>query len=161
WLELARMCRDGEVPENTKMLVLEQTQLLLSAFAKYPDFSWKVAGDLVSIQKDVSVRNRFIGSLTGVYENANRPDLSCDGRLKWTDLLGEGKQWAGAATGLSNTIKKFPNEGRYIPRMLDKLKDVCKEFPGGKDYLGKTYLELMRKIEPRRGDEVTKYFIQL
>jgi hypothetical protein len=161
WLELARMCRDGEVPENTKSLVLEQTQLLLSAFAKYPDFSWKVAGDLVSIQKDVGVRNRFVGSLATLYETANRPDLTCEARLKWADLLGEAKQWAAAATGLSTTIKKFPNEGRYIPRMLDKLKDVCKEFGGGKEYLAKTYLELVRKVDPKRGDEVTRYFVQL
>lgn len=161
WLELARMCRDGEVADNAKSLVLEQMQLLLSAFAKYPDFSWKVAGDLVSIQKDVTIRNRFIGSLAAVYENANRPDLSCEARLKWADLLAEGKHWGPAATGLATTIKKFPNEGRYVPRMLDKLKEVCKEFPAGKDYLGKTYLELMRKVDPKRGNEVTKYFVQL
>ena len=161
WLELARMCRDGEVPADSRGTIVEETQLLLSAFAKYPDFTWRVAGDLVSIQKEASVRNRFIGSLANVYETANRPDLSCEARLKWADMLGEGKQWAAAATGLSNTIKKFPNEGRYIPRLLDKLKDVCKEFPGGKEYLAKTYLELMHKVEPRRGDEVTKYFVKL
>jgi hypothetical protein len=161
WLELARMCRDGEVDDKARSLVLEQMQLLLSAFAKYPDFSWKVAGDLVSIQKDVTVRNRFIGSLAAVYENANRPDLSCEARLRWADLLAEGKHWGPAAIGLSTAIKKFPNEGRYVPRMLDKLKEVCKQFPAGKDYLGKTYLELMRKVDPKRGNEVTKYFVQL
>jgi hypothetical protein len=161
WLELARMCRDGEVPADSKGTIVEETQLLLTAFAKYPDFSWKVAGDLVSIQKEASVRNRFIGALAEVYEKANRPDLSCEARLKWADLLGEHKQWASAASGLSNTIKKFPNEGRYIPRMLDKLKAVCKEFPGGKEYLAKTYLELMHKVEPHRGTEVTRYFTQL
>ena len=63
--------------------------------------------------------------------------------------------------GLAATIKKFPNEGRYVPRMLDKLKDVCKEFSGGKEYLARTYLELMRKVDPKRGDEVTKYFVKL
>ena len=62
WLELARMCRDGEVPDNASSLVLEQAQLLLSAFAKYPDFTWKVAGDLIAIQKDLSIRNRFVAA---------------------------------------------------------------------------------------------------
>ena len=161
WLEMARMCRDGEVTADAKSLVLEQTQLLLSAFAKYPDFSWKVAGDLVSLQKDAAVRNRFIGSLANVYENAKRPDLACEARLKWSDLMGEHKQWSAAAIGLGTAIKKFPNEGRYIPRMLDKLKAVCKEYPGGKDYLGKTYLELIKTVDPKRGDEVTQYFIKL
>jgi hypothetical protein len=161
WLELARMSKAGDVPADSVGLVLEQMQLLLSAYAKYPDFSWKVAGDLVSLQKDPSTRNRFVGSLATLYENANRPDLSCEARLKWADMLAENKQWAVAATGLSGTIKKFPNEGRYIPRLLDKLKEICKEYTGGKDYLAKTYLELIRKVEPRRGNEVTKYFEQL
>lgn len=161
WLEMARMCRDGEVTPDAKPLVLEQTQLLLSAFARYPDFSWKVAGDLMSLQKDVSVRNRFIGTLAGVYENAKRPDLSCEARLKWADMMGEAKQWSAAAIGLGNTIKKFPNEGRYVPRMLDKLKAVCKEYPGGKDYLARTYVELIKSVDPKRGDEVTQYFLKL
>jgi hypothetical protein len=161
WLEMARMCRDGEVTADARPLVLEQTQLLLSAFAKYPDFSWKVAGDLASLQKDAAVRNRFIGGLATVYENARRPDLTCEARLKWVDLLGENKQWGTAATGLGNTIKKFPNEGRYVPRMLDRLKAVCKEYPGGKDYLAKTYVELIRTVDPKRGNEVTEYFVKL
>ena len=161
WLEMARMCRDGEVTADAKPLVLEQTQLLLSAFAKYPDFSWKVAGDLVSLQKDAAVRNRFIGNLATVYENARRPDLSCEARLKWADLMGANKQWSAAATGLGNTIKKFPNEGRYVPRMLDKLKAVCKEYPGGREYLGKAYLELIKSVDPKRGNEVTEYFARL
>lgn len=161
WLELARMARAGEVTPDAKSLVLEQTQLLLSGFARYPDFSWKVATDLMVLQKDPIIRNRFIHSLANVYENAQRPDLSCEARLKWVDLLGEAKQWSTAASGLAATIKKFPNEGRYVPRMLDRLKEVCGQYPGGKDYLAKTYVELIRKVDPKRGNEVTKYFIQL
>jgi hypothetical protein len=86
------MCRDGEVSADAKSLVLEQTQFMRSAFAKYPDFSWKVAGDLVSLQKDATIRNRFIGSLAALHEAGNRPDLTCEARLKWVDLLGEGKR---------------------------------------------------------------------
>jgi hypothetical protein len=161
WLELARMCRDGEVAGDSAGRVLDQTKLLLSAFKNYPDFSWRVAGDLVTIMKEPVDRTNFIGSLATLYETGNRPDLSCEARLKWADMMGEGKRWSPAATGLGNTIKKFPNEGRYIPRMLDKLRDVCKEYPGGKSYMASTYLELIRKVDPKRGNEVTKYFIQL
>src|SRR5438067_3478123 len=90
WLELARMARDGEVPDpGTRGLVLEQTERLLSGFAKYPDFSWKVAGDLLTLQKDPATRNRFYHQLAGLYENANRPDLSCEARLKWADFVAE------------------------------------------------------------------------
>jgi hypothetical protein len=160
WLELARMARSDEVGADMKSFVLEQTERLLTAFAQYPDFTWKVAGDLLTLQKDKLIRNRFYERLVLVYEAANRPDLSCEARLKWAEFLGEEKKWALAATGLAQSIKKFPDEGRYVPRMLDKLTAACGEFSGGKEYLSKTYLELLRKMNPRRGDEVTKYFIK-
>jgi len=160
WLELARMARDGEIPADNKALVLEQADWLLRAFAQYPDFTWKVAGDLLTLQKITLNRNQFYEKLVVLYEAANRPDLSCEARMKWAEFLGEEKKWGLAATGLSFSIKKFPDEGRYVPRMLEKLKEVCGEFNGGKEYLGKTYLELLRKVNPKRGNEVTKYFIK-
>ena len=110
---------------------------------------------------DPAARNRFYYLLADMYEKANRPDLSAEARLKWADFAVEGKQYAAAATGLAQTIKKFPDEGRYVPRLLTKLKEVCGQFGGGKEYLSKTYLELLRKVNPKRGTEVTKYFTQL
>jgi hypothetical protein len=160
WLELARMAREDEVGADMKMLVLEQIERLLTAFVQFPDFTWKVAGDLLTLQKDPIVRNRFYERFAVLYETANRPDLTCEARLKWADLLGEDKKWTSAATGLSQTIKKFPDEGRYVPKMLDKLKEDCDQFNGGKEYLSKTYLELLRKVNPKRGNEITKYFIK-
>jgi hypothetical protein len=158
WLELARMARDGEATGANKTAVLEQAEHLLTVFAKYPDFSWKVAGDLLTVQKDTLTRNRFYERLAVVYETAERPDLACEARLKWADFLAEEKKHTIAATGLAQTIKKFPNEGRYVPKMMDKLKDHCGQFSSGKEYLGKTYLELLHKMNPKRGSEVTKYF---
>ena len=160
WLELARMAKNDEVGADMKSFVLEQTERLLTAFAQYPDFSWKVAGDLLTLQKDKLIRNRFYERLAILYETANRPDLTCEARLKWSDFLGEEKKWTLSATGLSQTIKKFPDEGRYVPKMLDKLKEDCDQFNGGKEYLSKTYLELLRKMNPKRGTEVTKYFVK-
>jgi hypothetical protein len=161
WLELARIASNGEVNADTKSLILEQCNRLLTGFAKYPDFSWKVAGDLLTLQKDALIRNRFYNDLAMLYEKAERPDLTCEARLKWADFLAEAKQYSGAATGLATAVKKFPDEGRYVPRMMTKLKDVCGQFGGGKEYLSKTYLELMRKINPKRGNEITKYFQEI
>ena len=164
WLELARMATAGEATGDNKTAVLEQADRLLTTFAQYPDFSWKVAGDLLSVQSDKLNRNRFYERLAVVYETAKRPDLACEARLKWADFLGEEKKYALAATGLSQTIKKFPDEGRYVPKMMDKLKESCGQFNNGKEgkeYLGKTYLELMRTMNPKRGNEITKYFIKM
>jgi hypothetical protein len=161
WLELARLARDGEATGENKTAVLEQAGRLLTVFAQYPDFSWKVVGDLESVQSDKQTRNEFYHRLIAVYEAAKRPDLASDARLKWADFLGEEKKYAAAATGLAQTIKKFPDEGRYVPKMMDKLKEDCGRFSSGKEYLGKTYLELLRTMNPRRGNEVTKYFLKM
>lgn len=161
WIELTRIAGDPDLPQDAKTLVLDQAPLLLRAFKDYPDFSWKVGGDLIAPQKDHAIRNRFHGQLCDLYEAAGRPDLACEARLKWADLLAEDKHWIPAAVGLMQTIKKFPDEGRYVPSMLKKLTDVCGEFSSGKEHLGKTYLELMRKVDPKRGNEVTKYFTQV
>src|SRR5262249_17298224 len=128
WLELARMARDGEATGDNKTAILEQADRLLTVFAQYPDFSWKVGGDLISGQKDTLNRNRFYERLAVLYETAKRPDLACEARLKWADFLAEEKKHTIAATGLAQTIKKFPDEGRYVPKMMDKLKEHCGQF---------------------------------
>lgn len=158
WLELARMAKDGETTAENKVAILDQANRLVTVFAKYPDFSWKVAPDLLAVQPDKVSRNHFYEQLVVLYEKANRPDLASQARLRWAAFLGEEKKWALAATGLAQTIKKFPNEGRYVPKLVDELKKVCGEFAAGRDYLAKTYLELIRAMNPRRGDEVTQYF---
>jgi hypothetical protein len=161
WLELARMARQGEIPAESKSFVLEQADWLVRGFAQYPDFTWRVAGDLLTLQKDTVNRNKFYERLIIVYETANRPDLACEARLKWAEFLGEEKKWSLAAVGLKQTILKFPDEGRYVPKMMDKLKEACGQFTTGKDYLAKTYVELIKKMTPKRGTEVTKYFTKM
>jgi hypothetical protein len=158
WLELARMAKDGETTAENKKAILDQANRLVTVFAKYPDFSWKVAPDLLAVQPDKLSRNRFYEQLVVLYERAERPDLASQARLKWAEFLGEEKKWVLAAQGLTQTIKKFPNEGRYVPKMVDELKKVCGEFNGGKNHLAKTYVELIKLMTPNRGDEVTKYF---
>ena len=161
WLELARMARDSEATGDNKTAILEQADRLLTVFVQYPDFSWKVGGDLITVQKDTLNRNRFYERLAVLYETAKRPDLACEARLKWADFLAEEKKHTIAATGLAQTIKKFPDEGRYVPKMMDKLKEHCGQFSSGKEYLGKTYLELLRTMNPKRGTDITKYFIKI
>jgi hypothetical protein len=158
WLELARMAKDGETTPENKKAILEQANRLVKVFEKYPDFSWKVAPDLLVVQPDKASRNEFYNNLVKLYEKAERPDLASQARLRWTELMVEDKQYTAAAYGLAQTIKKFPNEGRYVPKMVDELKKVCGEFSSGKSYLAKTYLELIRTMRANRGNEVTKYF---
>jgi hypothetical protein len=152
------MAKDGETTTENKKAILDQANRLVTVFAKYPDFSWKVAPDLLAVQPDKLSRNRFYEQLVVLYERAERPDLASQARLKWAEFLGEEKKWVLAAQGLTQTIKKFPNEGRYVPKMVNELKKVCGEFNGGKHHLAKTYVDLIRLMTPNRGDEITQYF---
>lgn len=161
WHELARQVRAGELEPKLKEVVLGHMQTMLKTFAKYPDFTWKVGNDLIQIQTDKAARDRFFEQLVTLYETARRPDLACEARLKWADFQAEEKKWTVAAKGLSVTIQKFPEEGRYIPKLVNKLKEVCDEFKGGTDFLGKQYEELLKKIPPKRGDAVSKFFVQM
>ena len=69
--------------------------------------------------------------LVHAFEAAGRPDLACQARLKWAEYPFEQKQWLPAAKGLSQTINKFPDEGRYVPQMMTKLQEACGQFKGG------------------------------
>ncbi|HLW68392.1 MAG TPA: hypothetical protein VKS79_23950 [Gemmataceae bacterium] len=161
WLELVGLVRTGELSAESKSLVLTHLESLLKSYEAYPDFTWKIAPDLAQINPDKAARNKILERLATRYETAGRPDLACQARLLWSELPCEQKQWKTAATGLSKTIDKFATEGRYVPKMMDKLQEVCAKYKGGIEFLAKFYLETLAKIPGRRGDEPNKYCIAM
>jgi hypothetical protein len=161
YLELARKVKEGDVSTELKQVVLSLNNNMLRTFAKYPDFTWKVANDLIAIQNSPPARNFFYEQLVTLYEKNGRPDLACEARIKWAELLVEGKQYIAAAKGLNQTIQKFPAEGRYVPKMMEKLKEICGQFKTGNDYLSQSYQDLLKKIPPTRGDEISKYCLKM
>jgi hypothetical protein len=161
WLELARQVKEGELDAAVKPAVLGHVESMLKTFAKYPDFTWKVAQDLMKIQPNRTAQVQFFERLVTLYENAGRPDLACEARLKWADFQAEDEKWAAAARGLAVTVQKFPAEGRYVPKLVDKLRDVSGKFKGGTDYMATQYVELLKKIPPARGRELNKFYVQM
>jgi hypothetical protein len=161
WTELARQVKDGEIDAKLKEVVLRHVEQMLKTFEKYPDFTWKIANDLILIQSDKFFRNQFYERLTALYEKGGRPDLACEARLKLAEFQGEEEKWMVAAKGLATTIQKFPAEGRYVPKLVTKLQEVCDNYKGGPEFLGQQYLELLKKVPPKRGDEPSKYAIQM
>jgi hypothetical protein len=96
-----------------------------------------------------------------MYEAAERPDLSCEARLKLSDyLLKEGRSTE-VIEGLAFTIKKFPDEGRYVPRLLDKLEKVCEGVKGSDEVLLQFYLEFIPQIPQTRGKEPSPYCMRM
>jgi hypothetical protein len=161
WLELVDQVKEGELTAEDRQFVIASLDGLLKSYAKYPDFTWRVAPQLAAAYQGAAARNAVYDRLVHAYETAGRPDLACQARLKWAEYPFEQKQWLTAAKGLRQTIDRFPAEGRYVPQMMTKLQEACGRFNGGTDYLGKFYLDVLVRIPPKRGDEPSKYLISM
>jgi hypothetical protein len=159
WLELAAMHKDGKLtdaPEATRLA--EKT---LTTFAKFPDFSQQLVGDLLTPQKDKAVRTRVYEKMVAGYEALGRPDLACETRLELVGYQVEAGDHKKAFDGLTGTVRRFPAEGRYVPKMTAKMEEVARNLKNGPDLAAKFYLETLPRVPPRRGAEVSDYCVRL
>ena len=159
WLELTALHKEGKLTDP-----VEATRLVdrvLVTFAKFPDFSWKLVDDLLTPQKDKVYRTRTFEKMVAAYENLGRPDLGCEARMKLVEYQVEAKDFRKAFDGLAFTVRKFPEEGRYVPRMVTRMQEVAKDIKGGDSLMARFYLELLPRVPPRRGDEVSTYCVKL
>jgi hypothetical protein len=96
-----------------------------------------------------------------MYIAAQRPDLACEARLKLTDLFIADEQQKAAIDGLASTIYAFVDEGRYVPRMLDRLEQICKDVEGSTLALLAFYNTFLPKIPQTRGSRPSDYCIKM
>ncbi len=113
WVELAALHHDGKLTDAVEATRLVDKALI--TFAKFPDFSWQVVDDLLTPQKDKVYRTRTFEKMAAAYENLGRPDLACEARMKLVEYQTDAKDHKKAFDGLANTVRKFPDEGRYVP----------------------------------------------
>lgn len=159
WLELAAMARDGRLtnPDTANTLAVKA----FDAFARHPDFSWQLLPDLMKPVANKTTRTKLYERAVVAYETLGRPDLACEARLTLAGLQEDGQEYKKAADGLAQTIRKFPDEGRYVPKMMTELAGLCGRFDGGTDLLAKFYLDLLPKVPKTRGTEVSDYCLKL
>ncbi|MCE9566751.1 MAG: hypothetical protein K8U57_32500 [Planctomycetes bacterium] len=159
WLELASLYKEGKLTsaQDATLLVTKA----INTFAKFPDFSWKLVDDLLTPQKDKSARSGVFVKMVASYELLGRPDLACQGRLKLVEYLIDAKDFKPAFDGLAYTVRKFPDEGRYIPKMITRMQEVSKDIKGGDGLMAKFFLEILPKVPARRGDAVSEYCVKL
>lgn len=159
WKELAEVGKDGTTFEPYEATALANKAF--STFANFPDFSWQLFDPLLTAQKDKAQRSSVYEKAVLKYEALGRPDLACECRLKWAEYLVDAKDYKKAAEGLAQTISKFPSEGRYVPKVLDKLADVCGQYKDGTKKLAKFYLDFLPLVPTKRGDEVAEYGVKV
>ena len=81
--------------------------------------------------------------------------------MKLTDLYIADEQQKAAIDGLASTIYAFAEEGRYVPRMLDRLEALCQNVEGSTPALLAFYNTFLPKIPQMRGSSPSKYCITM
>jgi hypothetical protein len=159
WIELAALYRDAKLTdaEDAK----RQVDRAVAVFAKFPDFSWKLVPDLLTPISSKEFRTKTFEKVVGFYEIMGRPDLACEARLKLVEYQVEAKDPKKAFNGLAFTISRFPDEGRYVPKMMTKMHELAKEVKGGNDLMCKFYIDILGKVPAKRGNDVSKYCVTL
>jgi hypothetical protein len=66
-----------------------------------------------------------------------------------------------AMQGLALTVKKFPGEGRYVPKLLDKLEQLCGEVKDAEQHLIQFYVEVLPLVPKKRGNEPSPFAIKM
>ncbi|HYW78557.1 MAG TPA: hypothetical protein VE890_03235, partial [Thermoguttaceae bacterium] len=161
WRALAAMSRDGVVTKQHNPAMKSILDGMYRTFAQFPDFTWEIFDDLVAYQDVPKMREQLFGQLVAMYEQAGRPDLACEARLKYTEYLMADQRYKQAVEGLQITILRFPEEGRYVPRMLDRVEEICRQSEQVGRQLLDLYRTLLPKIPRKRGDRPSSYCIEM
>lgn len=161
WKQVALLAREGRIGTDSNRQMTAMFDKLFRTFANFPDFTWVVFDDLVQYQKNAKQRNKYFERLVQMYEVAGRPDLACEARLRLCDYLLEENQTKEVIDGLAFTIKKFPEEGRYVPKLLDKLEKVCAGVKGADQQVLRFYQEFIPMIPPKRGNDPSPYCMRM
>jgi hypothetical protein len=161
WKSLAAMASDEVVKEKHRKQMTGILNQLFSTFANFPDFTWTIFDDLIAYEERLKERIKLYERLVLLYQVAKRPDLACEARLRLTDLLAEDGRQLEAVEGLAATIYVFADEGRYVPRMLDRIEEICGNVEGATPHLLRFYTSFLPKIPQMRGDRPSKYCIEM
>ncbi|MEE8451840.1 MAG: cadherin repeat domain-containing protein [Thermoguttaceae bacterium] len=161
WIALAAMSRGGVLTKQHSLAMKSILDGMYRTFAQFPDFTWQIFDDLVAFQDVPKLREQLFGQLVAMYEQAGRPDLACEARLKYTEYLVADQQYKRAVEGLQMTILRFPEEGRYVPRMLDRVEEICRKSEAAGEQLLDLYRALLPKIPRLRGDRPSNYCIEM
>ena len=161
WTALAGMASNEVVREKHRKQMTGILTQLFSTFANFPDFTWTIFDDLIAYEGGLKERIKLYERLVLSYQMAKRPDLACEARLRLTDLIVEDGREIEAVDGLAATIYLFADEGRYVPRMLDRIEQICQNVEGATPHLLRFYGSFLPKIPQMRGDRPSKYCMEM
>lgn len=160
WREAARLARGPTLDKRGRTELLAVLNQLFSTFAPFPDFTLEIFPTLVEFEPEDKTRIQHYYKLLDMYAAANRPDLSFAALHYLSDLLVQNERQVEAIQALAAAIKKYANQGNYVPKMLDHLEKLC-ETPEHKAALIGFYGEFLPLVPTKRGDESSKYCMRM
>ncbi|MEQ8835315.1 MAG: hypothetical protein RID07_00765, partial [Lacipirellulaceae bacterium] len=161
WRAMAAMSAGGTIDEKNKKLMRKQLDVLFRTFANVPDFTWEVFEDFIAYEQDPKRRIKAYDQLTAVYVSADRPDLASLARLKQAELFVEIDEPIEAAKSLAATTAAVAKDGRYAPKMLKRMREIAEPIERGPEFIDSFWPRYLAAIPPRRGSELSKYFVKM
>jgi len=161
WSEVANLSGSDEVRKTHKKLMARTLDNLFRTFGNYPDFTWKVFDDLIAYEQELPAKTLLYERLVLLYESAGRPDLACEARLKLADYQVEMGKTVDAVNGLAFTVRKFPDEGRYVPQLIDKMELICAGVPEAAQLILPFYTSILPLIPKARGSRPSEFCIEM
>lgn len=161
WQAVAQLARSEPGLSDLKPRMDGLRDRCLKTFTNCPDFVCQIVDDLLAYEPELSRRLPAYDRLLQLWASTGRPDLTCRLRLQLTNQLVADKQYQAALGGLAQTVKKFPDEGRYIPQLLDKYEAVAKQVDDGSAKVLKLYQELMPLIPRRRQNQTSQFYLEM
>ena len=142
--------------KSNRSKMLKKITGMFRTFEKFPDFTWKIFDSFIEFESDPKKRNNLYGQLLAHYISFERPDLACEARLRLTDHLIDDGNLAEAVEGLAATIVALPGEGRYVPKMLDRIDAICATDQSLDSQRVEFYAKFLSVLPPHNGSP-TKY----
>lgn len=162
WRVIAIMARQGEFSTKTDMKkYYSLLDSMFGTFSEFPDFTWTVFDDLTCFEAVRPRRGEFYGRLFRFYEDRERPDLACKARLRFAQYLAEDEKFGEAVRGLAGTCLMFPEEGNFLPEIVNQMEIYAKDIPQAQKYLVGFYEEFLPQIPQKRGSEVSSYCLSM
>jgi hypothetical protein len=148
WLLLADMAAKDEFSADQKKTALDYVKSLALTFANYPDFIGRVFDPMLEAVPTTSEKAKLYDQVMALYEKAKRPDLVCSARLRVTELMlaDEKEKVETAGKGILITVRKFPTEGRYVPKLMSKMDEIAPKYKTGVQQTAQLYLDLLPKM---------------
>jgi hypothetical protein len=162
WLTLAEIAGSGNLAKNHQRQMKRVLDGLFATFANFPDFTWKVFDDLIQYEEgNLNEQIKLYTQLLNLYVAAGRPDLACEARLMLTGYQVDANKPRDAVEGLAATIMAFPDDARYVPRMLDRLELLVAMNVSFQPHLIKFYKAFLPKVPTTRAGKPTPFAIAM